>query len=83
MTLKDSIHGLRLHVMHRAQELGTVSQACREAGISRSLFYRWRQRYLAYGPDGLHPRRTAARRGRPSRPCWRWHWPGWPWALPA
>lgn len=66
MTLNDSIHGLRLHVMHRAQELGNVSQVCREAGISRSLFYRWRQRYLAYGPDGLHPRQTAARRGRPS-----------------
>ncbi len=46
--------------MHRAQELGNVSQACREAGISRSLFYRWRQRSLAYGSDGLHPRRTAA-----------------------
>ncbi len=66
MTLNDSIHGLRLHVMHRAQELGNVHQACREAGISRSLFYRWRKRYLAYGPDGLHPRQTAARRGRPS-----------------
>jgi transposase InsO family protein len=66
MTLNDSIQGLRLHVMYRAQELGNVSQACREAGISRSLFYRWRKRYLAYGPEGLHPRRTAARRGRPS-----------------
>jgi len=39
MTLKDSIHGLRLRVMRRAAELGNVSQACREAGISRSLFY--------------------------------------------
>ncbi len=65
MTLDDSIHALRLHMMHRAQELGNVSQACREIGISRSLFYRWRKRYLTYGPDGLHPRRTAARRGRP------------------
>lgn len=34
-------------VMRRAVESGNVSQACREAGISRSLFYRWRQRYLA------------------------------------
>ena len=57
MTLEDTIHRVRLRVMARAQELGNVSQACREAGISRTLFYRWRQRYLAYGPDGLHPRR--------------------------
>jgi len=66
MTLKDSIHGLRLHVMRRAAELGSVSQVCREAGISRSLFYSWRKRYVAYGPEGLHPRHTEARRGRPS-----------------
>jgi transposase InsO family protein len=67
MTLEDSIHRVRLRVMARAQELGNVSQACRESGISRTLFYRWRQRYLAYGPDGLHPRRQGAHRGRPSR----------------
>ncbi len=66
MTLEDSIHGIRLRVMSRAQELDNVSRACREFGISRTLFYRWRKRYLAYGPDGLHPRRTRPQRGRPS-----------------
>ncbi|MDR7545641.1 MAG: helix-turn-helix domain-containing protein, partial [Armatimonadota bacterium] len=65
MTLDDSVHGFRLRVMARAQALGNVSRACREAGISRTLFYRWRQRYVAYGPDGLHPRRQGPRRGRP------------------
>lgn len=65
MTLDDSVHAFRLRLMTRAQALGNVSQACRELGISRSLFYRWRKRYLAYGPDGLHPRRLAARPGRP------------------
>lgn len=65
MTLDDSVHAFRLRVMARAQTLGNVSQACREAGISRSLFYRWRRRYTAYGPDGLHPRRRGPRRGRP------------------
>ena len=65
MTLDDSILGLRLRVMRRAQELGSVSAACREAGISRTLFYRWRKRFERYGPDGLHPRRRQARRGRP------------------
>lgn len=66
MTLDDSVHAFRLSLMTRAEALGNVSQACRQAGISRSLFYRWRKRYLAYGPDGLHPRRTGARPGRPS-----------------
>lgn len=66
MTLDDSVHAFRLRVMARAQALGNVSRACRELGISRSLFYRWRKRYLAYGPDGLHPRRHGPRRGRPS-----------------
>jgi len=42
MTLEDSIHAFRLRVMARAQELRNVTQACREFGISRSLFYRWR-----------------------------------------
>jgi transposase len=66
MTLDDSVHAFRLRVMARAQVLGNVSQACREAGISRTLFYRWRRRYTAYGAPGLHPRRHSPRRGRPS-----------------
>ena len=44
MTLDDSVHGMRLRVMQRAQALGNVSAVCRELGISRTLFYRWRKR---------------------------------------
>jgi len=65
MTLEDSIHAFRLRVMARAQELHNVTRACREFGISRTLFYRWRKRYLAYGRDGLHPSQPGPRRGRP------------------
>ena len=65
MTLEDRVQLQRLHVLRRAEQLGSVTAACREAGLSRSLFYRWRQRYQAYGVDGLHPRRTKARPGRP------------------
>jgi len=57
MTLDDSVHGMRLRVMQRAQALGNVSAVCRELGISRTLFYRWRQRFERYGVDGVHPRR--------------------------
>src|SRR5262249_8358886 len=65
MTLDESIQGLRLRVMQRADQLGNVSQVCAEVGISRTLFYRWRRRFEQYGADGLHPRRTRGRRGRP------------------
>lgn len=65
MTLEDSVHAFRLRLMARAQALRNVSKACREVGVSRTLFYRWRKRYLAYGPDGLHPRHQGPRRGRP------------------
>jgi transposase InsO family protein len=65
MTLDDSILTMRLRVMRRAQELHSVTRACHEAGISRTVFYRWRTRFERYGPDGLHPRRHHARRGRP------------------
>jgi transposase InsO family protein len=66
MTLDDSVHGLRLHAIQRAAARGNVTAVCRELGISRTLFYRWRKRYERYGVDGVHPRRQRARPGRPS-----------------
>lgn len=65
MTLEDKVHAFRLHLFRRAQELGNVSAACRECGVSRSFYYQLRERFRRYGPDGLHPTR---RRGRPGRP---------------
>lgn len=62
MTLDESIQGMRLQVIRRASEIGP-SAACREAGISRTLFYRWEKRLARYGVDGLHPRRHRARPG--------------------
>ena len=41
MTLvEDSIHVFRLHVIVRVWELGNVTRACREFGISRTQLYR-------------------------------------------
>src|SRR5438034_11538461 len=62
MTLDESIQGMRLRVMKRAQVVG-VTAACRDAGISRTVFYRWRGRLERYGVDGVHPRRLRARPG--------------------
>lgn len=63
MTLEEKVLALRLFVMRRAAELDSVTEACRQLGISRTLFYRWRGRYLRYGADGLKPR--PPRRARP------------------
>ena len=65
MTLEDSIHSQRLRVLRDAERLGNVSEACRRHGLSRTLFYRLRRRLELYGPDGVHPKRGQARRGRP------------------
>jgi transposase-like protein len=64
MTLEASIDAFHLRVIARAQALGNISQACREFGISRTLFCRWRCRYLAYGSHGLDPKCPEPRRGR-------------------
>lgn len=56
ITLNDSVPEFRLRVILRARELRNVSEACRQFGISRTLFYRWRKRFLQYGVDGLRPR---------------------------
>lgn len=66
MTLEDSIHIQRLRVLREAERLGNVSEACRRHGMSRTLFYRLRGRLELYGPDGVHPKRRQARRGRPA-----------------
>jgi transposase InsO family protein len=66
MTLEDSIHSQRLRVMRDAEQLGNVSEACRRHGMSRTVFYRLRKRFEQYGPDGVHPKRRQAQRGRPS-----------------
>jgi transposase-like protein len=65
MTLEEKVLALRLFVMRRAAELRNVTAACHQLGISRTLFYRWRARYVRYGADGLKPR--PPRRARPTQ----------------
>jgi transposase InsO family protein len=66
MTLADSVHARRLKVICRAHAIGNVTQACREHQISRTLFYRWQQRFERYGAAGLYPKPLRGRPGRPS-----------------
>ena len=55
--------GRRIRLYTGLQELGNVSAACKELGVSRSLYYQLRKRFVRYGPDGLiRGTRTAARK---------------------
>lgn len=56
MTLEEKVHLQRLRLFRRAEELGNVSEACREAGIARSLYYQLRKRFRKFGADGSEVR---------------------------
>lgn len=43
----------RLSVLELAQELGSVSKACKHAGMDRTSFYEWKRRFQAQGLEGL------------------------------
>jgi transposase InsO family protein len=43
----------RLSVLELAQELGSVSKACRQAGMDRTSFYEWKRRFQTHGLAGL------------------------------
>ena len=47
----------RLAVLRHAEEVsGNVAATCRYYGISRSVFYRWKNRFDEQGPEGLRDR---------------------------
>jgi transposase InsO family protein len=43
----------RLSVLQLAQELNSVSKACRQAGMDRTSFYEWKRRFQTHGLAGL------------------------------
>jgi transposase InsO family protein len=64
MTHDDVLFGYRLRLFTLAEELGNVTEACRQMGISRSTYYAWKPRLERYGLDGLRVRE----RRRPRMP---------------
>jgi transposase InsO family protein len=55
VTPADIIYQRRMHVIERAAIVG-VARACREAGVSRTSYYRWTNRASRYGLSALMPR---------------------------
>ena len=64
MTDDDVLFGYRLRLFTLATELGNISEACRQMGVDRSTYYRWKPKLTRYGLDGLRVRE----RRRPRMP---------------
>lgn len=56
MTDAELIAVFRRQVLAHAEEHGNVSDTCRQFGVSRKTFYKWRGLAAAYGPEGLLPK---------------------------
>jgi transposase-like protein len=53
--------GWRLKILQRAGDgPRRVAQTCRQFGISRKTFYKWKHRHAAHGPAGVGDRAPPA-----------------------
>ena len=53
MKAEEKVARQRLSVLELAQTLGSVTQACRQRGVTRSRFYEYKKRFTAQGLEGL------------------------------
>jgi transposase InsO family protein len=63
-TSAEIIYQRRVRLLDLAQELGNISQACRQLGISRTRYYQWKHVAENYGIEALWPKD----RRRPNQP---------------
>ena len=61
-TSSEIIYQRRVRVLHLAEQLDNISEACRLVGVSRTRFYEWKRLADRYGLEALMPksRRRAA-----------------------
>jgi len=55
----EKIARKRLTVLQLAEQLGSVSEACRHTGMDRTSFYAWKKRFSEAGLEGLKDLSTA------------------------
>ena len=56
MTEHDVLVGFRLRLFTLAEELGNVSADCRQMGVDRSTYYRWKHKVDRCGLEALRVR---------------------------
>jgi hypothetical protein len=77
-----SVLDKRLSVLELAQELGSVSKACKQTRMDRTAFYEWKRRFQAHGLEGLEDLPPVHKNHPGPRPITfksgSWNWPGKP-----
>jgi len=53
LTQDEIILRHRINLLLLAKSIKNISAACRQYGVSRTVYYKYKQRYLAYGIEGL------------------------------
>lgn len=53
MNAIDKVAQQKLSVLELAQTLGNVSEACRQRGVSRTIYYEYKRRFQTHGLEGL------------------------------
>ena len=53
MTQDEIILRHRINLLLLAKSIKNISAACREYGVSRTVYYKYKNRYLTYGIEGL------------------------------
>jgi molybdenum-dependent DNA-binding transcriptional regulator ModE len=56
VTPAEIIHHRRLAVLEHAARCGSVSEACRTFGVSRTRYYEWKKLADRYGAEALLPK---------------------------
>ena len=56
MTPAEIIYHRRVRLLELATELGNVSEACRQMGVSRKSYYQWLEVVADYGLEALMPK---------------------------
>ncbi len=53
MTAEKKLAQQRMSLLELAEALGSVSEACRRRGVSRTRFYEYKRRFQTHGLEGL------------------------------
>jgi transposase InsO family protein len=59
MTQEEIILRHRINLLLRAKSIKNISAACRQYGVSRTVYYKYKDRYLTYGMEGLADRQKS------------------------
>ena len=60
MTQEEIILRHRINLLLWAKSIKNISAACRMFGVSRTVYYKYQDRYITYGIEGLKDKEKSA-----------------------